>query len=124
VLANPLRSTEANLRRALDSRELPDAVAEQFAALCVRRSLWRARHAGQTEPHRDRQRPERLGDRARLWQGVQGLLGQTEQAALRHVKDGQDRAAVGGAAREKEAAWLLARLCELLQRSREQGDSA
>jgi uncharacterized protein (TIGR02996 family) len=117
ILANPLRPPAVNLRSALDSSNLSDEVRESFATVCVRRSLWRARHAGQSDPHEDLQGPNLARDPALLWKGIEGLLGQTGQAAVRHLQEGPHTDEVSSHAREKEAAWLLARLCELLQRS-------
>lgn len=92
ILANPLRAPENNLRTALEKRP-PQPVWESFAALCVRRAVW--------------------------WDGV---LGQTAPAppAVPRYPDGiafagaVDR--VLNVGNDKEAAWLIVRLCELLQR--------
>jgi uncharacterized protein (TIGR02996 family) len=119
ILANPLRSPEVNLRDAIDSPKLPADVGEQFAVLCLRRSLWRAHHAGRDVDRTSVEDPGLGSDRPKLYNRIRGLLGQATDAALRHLKEGQDAARVTGYARDKEAAWLLARLCEVLQRSLE-----
>jgi uncharacterized protein (TIGR02996 family) len=93
ILANPLRSAADNLQSALESGILPEPVWDAFAALCVRRSVWWNRVRGETmSPFRVPVYPDHFS----LWDVV---------CANQHH---------GGP--NKEAAWLLARLCELLQR--------
>jgi uncharacterized protein (TIGR02996 family) len=111
ILAHPLHSAGANLQAALSTGDqpLPEAVRRAFAEVCTRRALWRARNAGQeaaaappADPHA-------------LWQAAEGLGELAASAARRHLRAGQDADHVEEAARTKEYAWLLARLCELLQ---------
>src|SRR5262249_25595563 len=96
VLANPLRSAENNLRAALESPALPRPVWEAFAALGARRLAWWARQ--RNRPEGPAPAPPAYPDQKRLWELVQEVLCQPS------VNRG-----------DKEAAWLLARLCELLQ---------
>lgn len=114
LLANPLMSAPTNLRDTLGHPRMPSQVREQFAAICARRALWwqhLARGGAGPAPV-----PE-PGSYASTVSGVRKrvteLLDQAGRHAARHAKGKQaDRATCNGAARE--AAWLLARLTELL----------
>ena len=100
LLANPLRLPETNLRLTLENSRLPRTVWEAFAALCVRRLVWHARIRGETDtPPATPIYP----DSAALWELIQRIV----------ERPHSDR-------HHKEAAWLLARLCELLLHHQEQ----
>jgi uncharacterized protein (TIGR02996 family) len=132
VLANPLVGPMANLRAALESPRLPESVRQGLAEVCARRARWWAGITGHGElqapspahepsdrrsvwevytPHSEAQirRPQSL------WEAAQDLASLAEQAAVRHLSPGQQESRRREAARGKEYAWLLARLCELLQ---------
>jgi uncharacterized protein (TIGR02996 family) len=112
VLAHPLRSAEANLQTALvGERALPAGVRSAFAAVCERRARWRAHNAGRTSPVE----PPVPDDPHGLWEAAAALGEMAEAAPARHPPAQQDLALARANAREKEHAWLLARLCELLQ---------
>jgi uncharacterized protein (TIGR02996 family) len=113
ILAQPLRSAEANLEAALTGdRPLPVVVRHAFADLCARRAAWRARHAGQEHAPG----PPAATDSRSLWQAAQALGGQAADAVARHPPAEQELSQAQDCARTKEYAWLLARLCELLLR--------
>jgi hypothetical protein len=118
VLANPLVGPMANLRAALlpsgGPPRLPESVRRGLAAVCARRAVWRARHAGQSEDRAPD--PATLpADGRSVWQAAQNLASLAEQAVVRHLSSDQEESRRREAARDKEYAWLLARLCELLQ---------
>jgi uncharacterized protein (TIGR02996 family) len=96
ALVNPLRSASNNLEHVLDSARLPRVVWEDFAALCLRRRSWWDQVLKQEEPAPPLAVPV-----------------YPDHAALRLVAHEVVR--LGGG--DREAAWLLARLCELLQRN-------
>jgi hypothetical protein len=50
-----------------------------------------------------------------LWQAAEALGDLAANPASRHLRASQDAVEVKAAARTKESAWLLARLCQLLQ---------
>lgn len=106
LLANPLCPAEVNLHHTLTrARPLPDSVGQAFREVCVRRVQWRAQHAGQDGE---------CGNLS-LREAVRMLLDQAGQAAVKHRSAGRDVDAARWAGRNNESAWLLARLCGLLQ---------
>jgi len=116
LLANPLLPPLANLRSALLNPQLPADVREEFARLCARRREWRKHIAA------GNQGPAPLPDLTKVAldvdsvsKAVNDLLSQAEQAACKHRTLESERQAAASRARNKEAAWLLARLCEQLQ---------
>jgi uncharacterized protein (TIGR02996 family) len=110
ILAHPQYSAEDNLQAALTGdRPLPDAVRVAFTQLCRRRALWRENNIRTGSATT----PPPTG--ASLWQEVQALGEQAAGAAVRHQPAGQDPD-LAYYDRNKEYAWLLARLCELLMR--------
>jgi uncharacterized protein (TIGR02996 family) len=115
VLANPLIGPGSNLRVALESPRLPESVRRAFAVLCGRRAAWHTRNAGRADVpvHPD---PSTVPHDVRsVCQAVQVLALLAEQAAFKHQACASDQQEGGQTARAKEFAWLLARLCELLQ---------
>jgi uncharacterized protein (TIGR02996 family) len=112
TLANPLLPVDVNLANALESPELPPAVRAAFAALCARRAAWRARNAGRA----DAPPPAAEGESPRaLRRAVDRLADLAADAAAKHARPAQVTD-LRRAAQTRERAWLLARLCELLQR--------
>jgi uncharacterized protein (TIGR02996 family) len=113
VLANPLLPARGNLRAALDSPRLPADVRQEFARICARRIAWRRQiAAGGKGPRPD---PATVADDpTSIWEAVEQVTTLAGQHAARH-KVGDLAATTAGKARDKEHAWLLARLCELLQ---------
>jgi hypothetical protein len=115
LLANPMTSAPANLRDALASPALPAEVRGRFAEVCARRRLWREHIARKLPGPAPVPEPGSWKtDTGAVWLMANGLLDSAGRHATRHpdcgnVKDVRD----GGA--KKEAAWLLARLTELLQ---------
>jgi uncharacterized protein (TIGR02996 family) len=114
VLANPLTSPATNLRDALASPQLPPAVLEPFAAVCARRLLW-WKHVAQ-KGQGPAPVPEPGSYRADL-RAVKQAVTELQERAGRHASrhagaSRRDQEASEGSA--KEAAWLLARLTELL----------
>jgi uncharacterized protein (TIGR02996 family) len=115
VLANPLLSPEVNLHRALEDPRLPGRVQQAFAALCARRAAWRAGHAGES-PAASSPHGGHWSNVRSVWKTIETAVGYAERSALKHRSPTQEERAVAQAARDKEMAWLVARLCELLQR--------
>jgi uncharacterized protein (TIGR02996 family) len=113
LLANPLLPARTNLRAALESPRLPPAVREGLAAVCARRAAW-YRHlaAKQTGPAPVPEPGSFPTDLESLRAAVNDVL---ELAAAHASRHGSGVAAKQQAGRNKEAAWLLARLTELLQ---------
>jgi HEAT repeat protein len=97
---DPSRSAEENLRAAWERRDLPDAVRDEFTRTCQRRSRWHQGHTGAS--------PEEAGDPVWPWQQA---VAAAEAVAL-NAPNGRR-----AAARDREAAWLLARLWELRENS-------
>ena len=92
VLTDPGLGPEEALRLALDRADLPAPARKGFAALCLRRARWHARRVG-ASPVPENPPPPSAREAAGL--------------AL---------AGAAGPGRADEAAWLLARLAELLPR--------
>jgi uncharacterized protein (TIGR02996 family) len=117
LLANPLTSAPSNLRDALASAQLPQAVRERFAAVCARRLLWWKHVAGKGEgpapvPKEGSYRTDVPGVR----QMTNELLDRAGKHAGRDCQGKRkDQQLANGTI--KEAAWLLARLTELLQQT-------
>jgi uncharacterized protein (TIGR02996 family) len=124
VLANPLISPEANLRATLEARgtvhpnppRLPATVSAGFAAVCARRAAW-WRHVavGGTGPAPLPQTEGLPHDSATLQKAADEVCARAAKHAGRHTRSAQMKQALGEAADTRERAWLLARLCELLQ---------
>jgi hypothetical protein len=115
VLANPLLPAEVNLRAALDSPALPAGVCAALAEVCARRAAW-YRHIGakQTGPAPVPAAGSWSVERPAVKAAVDGLLELAAAHATRH-HSGKGMVARQETGRNKEAAWLLARLTELLQ---------
>jgi hypothetical protein len=103
----------------LESNGLQSEVAGQLTRIARRRLVWRAAQ------HRD---PARAADEAMRWasvvsqacpaneaasQAITTLLDLIEERARERAEPGRDPVQVGRAARVREGAWLLARVCEL-----------
>jgi uncharacterized protein (TIGR02996 family) len=115
VLANPLLPPLVNLRSALARADLPTPVREEFARLCARRLAWRQHiAAGQQGPAPVPDAVVAL-DRESILQAVDELMKRAEQMASKHYPLEADREEVAAIGRTREAAWLVARLCEQLQ---------
>jgi hypothetical protein len=115
VLANPLLPPLVNLRNALGRADLPVSVREEFGRLCARRLAWRQHIAtGQQGPAPV---PETAGglDLESILQVVNELVERAQQAATKHHTNESDREQTARVGRTREAAWLVARLCERLQ---------
>jgi uncharacterized protein (TIGR02996 family) len=113
-LANPLLTPLANLRVALNDPRLPGKVREEFALVCARRSSWR-RHisAGKSGPAPVPEPATVARSPAEVVAALNDLTTLVERHAARgltgpKLQEARDKA------RDKECAWLLARLCELL----------
>jgi hypothetical protein len=119
VLANPLLGPDgarSNLRSALVSERLPPRVAVDFAALCARRAAWWKHVAtGAEGPAPVPDTDDLPWDRAALQQAAEKVCTLAHRHAGRHTRSAQMKTALGEAADVRERAWLLARLCELLQ---------
>src|SRR5207302_771725 len=110
----PNWSSRINLRATLDNDRLPAAVRAAFAALCARRTAWyQHTAAGLTGPVSPPAPGSFATDPAGLDLAVGDLLERAASHASRH-EDPASRATKMEAGRSKEAAWLLARLTELL----------
>jgi hypothetical protein len=118
-LANPLRRPESGLRNALENAPLPESVRRQFIALCERRAAWRTQLAAQSRRQRHAEPIPAWSKDPAAWRAAQAVLRHAEHAALRHATAEQDARVMAQAGRDKEAAWLLARLCELMLRASE-----
>jgi uncharacterized protein (TIGR02996 family) len=113
VLANPVRPPEEGLNTALGGARFSEPVWREFSAVCRRRVAWRDAIAGRPAPPA----PSADWDAGAVRRQVEAVLGRAEESAVRHATTGQDLAAIRRAACDKECAWLLARLCELVQRA-------
>ncbi|MFO0841862.1 MAG: TIGR02996 domain-containing protein [Gemmataceae bacterium] len=115
LLANPLTSPQANLRDALNNGELPRSVLAEFAAVCARRRFWRDHIANKLPgPAPTPAYGIWAKDQEGVWLAASELLHKAGRHAGRHAEDRNKNQAVA-AGSKKEAAWLLARLTELLQ---------
>lgn len=114
LLANPLLPATANLRDTLKHPRLPEEIRLAFALICTRRLLWWSRLARKdTGPAR---LPEPGNDKPNahdLRTMTTELLDNAGQHAGRHHR-GKRRDEEVSRGAVKEAAWLLARLTELL----------
>jgi uncharacterized protein (TIGR02996 family) len=115
VLANPLLGPSANLTSALAESRLPPEVVEELAGVAARRAAWwdhvgHKRTGAAPAPAPGSYNTDLESVRVSI--GV--ALARAELHAGRHHKGNRkrDEQARG---REKEAAWFLARLTELLQ---------
>jgi uncharacterized protein (TIGR02996 family) len=116
LLANPLLAPLDNLRAALERPSLPGEVRKAFAALCARRLAWRLHLAAGAVGAPHYPDPASVAeDGPAVWQSVQALGDLGAQSALKGLRDATRRAETFAAGRDREHAWLLARLCELLQ---------
>jgi hypothetical protein len=111
VLADPGRAAADNLLAALDSADVPDAVREGFARLCVGRLAWRRRLAAAHGPPAAAGGSHLSGEEA-----LRAAVAEAEEAALRHAGPAANLPRIRETAGDREAAWLAARLLELLQR--------
>lgn len=114
VLANPLLPAQVNLRAALDAG-LPEDARAGFATVCARRAAWWKHVAAGNKGPAPAVEGEPASDAASLREAVQKLLVTAGKHAGRHHR-GNQKKADDEAGRNKEAAWLLARLAELLQK--------
>jgi uncharacterized protein (TIGR02996 family) len=108
LLANPLRSPGLNLRGTLESPHLSAPLPERFAELCARRAEWWQRTRGREGARAPATGPRKTTPRA-LWQTAEALAALAALACRGGSPDARERAA------EKEYAWLLGRLCALVQ---------
>ncbi len=115
LLANPQLPPLANLRTALSATSLPPKVREELAAICARRIAWRRHIAdGQSGPAPAPDLATVDVSSRSVLRMVGTLAVMAEQHALRDVPRRDVRRDQAQVARDKEHAWLLARLCELL----------
>jgi hypothetical protein len=114
-LANPLLPPQANLRTVLDNPRLPAAVREVFAAVCARRAAWWTHIGNKASGPAPVPEPGSFStDLPAIKAAVEDLLKRATKHAIRN-RGGEARGRLAAAAPPKEAAWLLARLTELLQ---------
>lgn len=108
-------AASANLRDALASGGLPEVVRERFAEVCARRRLWRDHVANKRfgPAPTPAQRNWRT-DKQSVWLAASQLLHNAGRHAARHEGGKISKPVIESGVR-KEAAWLLARLTELLQ---------
>jgi uncharacterized protein (TIGR02996 family) len=114
LLANPLRSPGENLKSALENEGLPESLGRSFAEICQRRLAWRNQLLNRTEEPLPS--PTARLDRRSLWPLAQQVSNLAGQFAVRHLCDPSHQPAPRQKAQNKEYAWLLARLCELIQK--------
>jgi uncharacterized protein (TIGR02996 family) len=110
-LANPLLSAPANLRAVLLHPKLPASVRENFAVICARRAAWWTKLGGQSTA---KPVPVAKGGHPELAGLDDGVVEVLALAARHGGRRGNHRGEIYRA-RIKEAAWMLARLTELLQ---------
>jgi hypothetical protein len=115
LIANPLLPAEANLRAALESERLPESIIAEMGAVAVRRWAWwdHITHK-RTGPAPVPEAGRYPTDRVSVRDAVFGVLGVAEKHAGRHHRGNRkkDEEKIG---RQKESAWFLARLTELIQ---------
>jgi acyl transferase domain-containing protein len=107
LLIDPCRTPADRLQGALERPDLPDAARSEFLALCRRRALWHARRAGL-----DASGP--IDPLTSAWQAARATLAEAERAAVALAKGRSEAKRIEIAAAGEEAAWLLARLADLL----------
>ena len=112
VLANPLLPAHVNLRAVLDRSDLPEPVARAFAELLGRRLLWWQRLLERNETMEPI--PPKTGPRWANEAAYKAMDQAGVHAARHHHGDAKGHQQARGAARE--AAWLVARLVELLMK--------
>jgi hypothetical protein len=111
LLVHPLHPAEENLQAALTATPpLPVAVRQAFAELLARRAVWWGGVSGQAVAL-----AAPPADGGSLLRVARLLAERAGDAALKRSKSADSRAAAREAGRQKEFAWLIARLCELLQ---------
>jgi uncharacterized protein (TIGR02996 family) len=116
LMANPQLPPLANLRAALSSTQVPEGVRSEFALVCARRIAWRQHIAAGKAGPAPVPDPATVGrDTPAILQSIATLGALAEQHAVRNLVGGPAHERAAKVAREKEHAWLLARLCELLQ---------
>ena len=112
VLANPLLPARVNLRAAIDRSDLPASVAMAFAELLGRRLRWWGRLlegndvAASLPPEPDPASLQRSSTLAMTWAG--------QHMARHHHGEAKGHQQTRGA--DREAAWLVARLVEMLMK--------
>jgi hypothetical protein len=115
LIANPLLPAPANLRAVLGAAGLPAGVRAALAAVCARRIAWWDHiAAGGTGPA---SAPDTTGCTAELpalTAAVDRVLARAAGHAGRHTS-GTAKRAEEEAGQAREAAWLLARVTELIQ---------
>jgi uncharacterized protein (TIGR02996 family) len=120
LLANPVvQSPLANLKAALGSARLPESVRREFALVCARRVVWRNHVASGKPGEPAYPDPARVAsDVPSILRAVETLGTLAQRAAQKGLNPGTDPQAhkqLGELGRDKEHAWLLARLCECIQ---------
>jgi len=115
LIANPLLTPATNLKATLDSPALPAEVRQGFAAVCARRLAW-WEHVGKggAGPAPVPETAALAHDHVALNAMAQQVVQQAGWHAARHHKGNRAREEATKGQR-REYAWLLARLCELLQ---------
>jgi HEAT repeat protein len=106
--SEPGQPASVGLQRALVEGDLPGPLQSDFLALCARRTRWHQRLAPVDGAS--------AAIPAAPWEAAQGVLDAAARAAEAHAPPKRERAHVGAAAREQEAAWLTAWLWNELER--------